>query len=95
MTAWVYILASRPHGAIYIGATTNLRNRIEQHRAGAVRAHTRKYGIHTLVHLETHESLEAALTREQKLKRWRRAWKDALIAEANPDWRDLSAAVPF
>ena len=95
MTAWVYILASRPHGAIYIGATTNLRCRIEQHRAGAVRAHTRKYGIDTLVHFEAHDSLEAAQTREHKLKRWRRAWKDALIAQANPAWTDLTAEVPL
>ncbi len=95
MTAWVYILASRPHGAIYIGATTTLRTRVEQHRAGAVRAHTRKYGIHTLVHFEAHDTLDAALAREQKLKRWRRAWKDALIAERNPEWRDLVCDIPF
>ena len=95
MTAWVYILASRPHGAICIGATTQLRNRTDQHRAGAVRAHTRQYGIHTLVHFEAHESLEAAHTREQKLKRWRRAWKDALIAEHNPQWRDLGGEIPL
>ena len=95
MTAWVYILASRPHGAIYVGSTTNRRNRIEQHRAGEVRAHTRSYGIHTLVHFDVHETLEATQNREQKLKRWRRAWKDALIAEANPGWSDLAAEVPL
>jgi len=95
MTAWVYILASRPHGPIYIGATTNLRARVEQHRTGAVRAHTRKYRIRTLVHFEAHDTLDGALTRERKLKRWRRAWKDALIAEHNPEWRDMGADMPL
>ena len=58
-----------------------------------MRAHTRKYRIHTLVHAEAHDTLDGALARERKLKRWRRAWKDALIAEHNPQWRDLGADV--
>lgn len=95
MSAFVYILASRPHGAIYIGATTNLRRRVTQHRVGAVDAHTRKYRIRRLVYFETHDTLEDALAREQKLKRWRRAWKDALIAETNPMWRDLAGEIPL
>lgn len=66
-----------------------------QHRVGAVDAHTRKYRIRRLVYFETHDTLEDALAREQKLKRWRRAWKDALIAETNPMWRDLAGEIPL
>jgi putative endonuclease len=95
VSAFVYILASRPGGAIYIGATTNLRGRVTQHRLGAVDSHTRRYRIHRLVYFETHQTLELALARERKLKRWRRAWKDALIAGANPMWRDLAGDIPL
>ncbi len=92
---FVYILAARPHGAIYIGKADNLRTRIEQHRAGGVAAHTKKYGIYTLVYFEVLETLETAYLRERKLKRWRRVWKDDLIASVNPEWRDLSAEIPL
>ncbi len=68
---------------------------MEQHRAGAVEAHTRNYGIHTLVWFEVHETLNDALQRERQIKRWRRAWKHALIAEHNPHWRDLCDQVPL
>ena len=95
MTAWVYILASRPGGALYVGATTDLRRRVEQHRAGAAGAHTARYGVRTLVWFEPHETLNAALARERSVKRWRRAWKDALIVAANPDWRDIADQIPF
>ncbi|EAQ01632.1 hypothetical protein OB2597_04308 [Pseudooceanicola batsensis HTCC2597] len=94
MTACVYILASRPHGAIYIGCTADLRRRVAQHRAGAVKAHTRIYGIHTLVWFETHGDLAEARLRERRLKRWRRRWKDALIGEHNPHWQDITAFIP-
>lgn len=86
----VYILASRPHGAIYVGVTTNIAQRVHQHGAGAVDAHTRRYGIHRLVYVEVFECLAEARRREATLKRWRRAWKDALIERENPDWNDLS-----
>lgn len=92
---YVYILASRPHGAIYIGLARDLRARVEQHRSGAVSGHTRRYGIETLVYFEAHETLDAALLREKQLKRWRRAWKDALIEEHNPCWRDVADQIPY
>ena len=92
---FVYILAARPHGAIYIGKAEDLRTRIEQHRSGSAAAHTKKYGIYTLVYFEVLETLEAAFVREQKLKRWRRAWKDELIASVNPEWRDLGGDIPL
>lgn len=95
MPAFTYILASRPHGAIYVGSTTDLRQRVAQHRAGAVMAHTRRYRIYRLVWFEAHSALREAQMREHRLKRWRRAWKDALIAEFNPGWRDLCDQIPL
>ena len=92
---FVYILAARPHGAIYIGCSTDLRRRIEQHRTGEGNTHTRRYGIHTLVYFETHERIDAALEREKKLKRWKRKWKDDLIASVNPEWLDISVDIPI
>ena len=95
MPHFVYILAARPHGAIYIGRTDDLRRRLEQHRTGTGEAHTKKYGIHTLVWFEAHDTLEHALLRERKLKRWRRAWKDELIGSVNPEWCDLGTDIPL
>jgi putative endonuclease len=95
MAFFVYILASRPHGAIYIGSTHDLRERVTQHCAHCAHGHTGKYNILTLVYFEQHGSLGEALLRERRLKRWRRAWKDALIAEANPGWRDICDQIPL
>ena len=94
LTHFVYILASRPHGAIYIGTTRDLRQRIEQHRMGMVDGHTKRYQIHTLVYFEQHETLDAARIRERRLKRWRRAWKKELIEDVNPQWRDIADQIP-
>lgn len=90
MTNWVYILASRPNGALYVGSTNNLAQRIEQHRAGSVSAHNKRYGIHKLVYCEEHQERYLAAKREHHIKRWRRDWKVELIEEQNPNWRDLS-----
>ena len=95
MAYFVYILASRPHGAIYIGCARDLRQRVEQHRAGVVASHTKRYQIHRLVYFEEHQTLEAALLREKQLKRWKRAWKDELIAQINPDWWDIGDQIPL
>lgn len=95
MVHFVYIMASRPYGAIYTGRTANLRQRVEVHRGGTVPGHTQKYRIRTLVWFEMHESFEESLLRERRLKRWRRAWKEHLIAEQNPDWRDITHRIPF
>ncbi len=94
MPYWTYILASRPHGAIYIGSTNDLRRRVEQHRSGAVPGHTARYRIRTLVWFEEHPGYAEALARERLLKRWRRAWKNDLIEEANPQWQDVTAWIP-
>jgi putative endonuclease len=95
MAHFVYILASRPGGSIYIGAARDLRQRIEQLRMGSVDGHTKRYQIHTLVYFEQHNTLEAARIRERQLKRWRRAWKDELIVKYNPQWRDIADQIPL
>ena len=95
MPCFTYMLASRSHNALYVGSARDLRRRVAQHRAGAVEAHTAKYRIHKLVWFETHDTLEAALIRERRIKRWRRAWKEDLIASVNPGWRDLAVEIPY
>jgi putative endonuclease len=85
----VYILASRMRGTLYIGVTSNLPQRIWQHREGRVAGFTTQHSVHLLVWLETHPSMESAIRREKALKEWKRAWKLQLIEEANPRWLDL------
>ncbi len=94
MTHFVYIMASRPGGAIYIGRSSNLRARVEQHRSGAIPGHTRKSKIKTLFWFERRKEFSANLFRERRLKRWRREWKDVMIAEVNPQWRDITVDIP-
>lgn len=95
MAHFVYILANKPHGAIYIGAAADLSLRMEQHRTFRGISHANRYSIKTLVYFEQHNSLHDALIRERRLKRWRRVWKDQLIAETNPHWQDLSGQIPL
>ena len=89
MAYWVYILASKPRGTLYIGVTNDLVRRVSEHRDGAVPGFTKDYGVKLLVYFEEHADIEAAIEREKKLKRWARAWKIDLIRSKNPDWRDL------
>ena len=91
----VYILASRRNGTLYTGVTSNLLARIHQHRAGAVRGFTRDYGVKLLVWFEQHGTMESAITREKRIKKWNRAWKLELIERENPDWRDLAEDFGF
>ncbi len=93
MSHFVYILANRPHGAIYIGSARDLRNRIEQHRSGVASGHTSRYAIKTLVYFERYENAVDALHRERRMKRWHRAWKDKLIEGVNPGWCDVCADI--
>lgn len=95
MAHFVYILASRPGGAIYIGSTSDLRKRLDQHRSGVLGGHTARYGIKTLVWFEVHARFVDAFARERQIKRWARAWKDQLIMGVNPEWRDMTADIPF
>ena len=93
MAAYVYILASRRYGTLYIGVTTNLSQRIGQHRAGPVPGFTRTYGVTRLVYYEIFEELVAARQREHSMKRWKRDWKIELIERENPDWADLTSTL--
>jgi putative endonuclease len=90
MSFFVYILASRRNGTLYIGMTDNLARRIWEHRTEIVRGFTKKYGVKTLVWYELHQSREAAFQRERRLKKWNRAWKLGLIERSNPKWQDLT-----
>jgi putative endonuclease len=86
---YVYILASRRNGTLYIGMTDDLARRMWEHRAGVVPGFTKQYGVTMLVWYEVHESRASAFVRERQLKKWNRAWKLQLIEQMNPAWRDL------
>ncbi|MFL6844654.1 MAG: GIY-YIG nuclease family protein [Allosphingosinicella sp.] len=90
MGGHVYILASRKHGTLYIGVTSDLPKRIYEHRVDAVPGFTRRYGVKRLVYFETFDDIEAAIVREKRMKEWQRSWKIQLIERANPDWTDLA-----
>ena len=89
MTYWVYILASKPGGTLYIGVANNLIRRVYEHREGLAESFTKRYGIKTLVYFGQHDTIAAALQREKNIKHWSREWKIDLIVTSNPDWRDL------
>jgi putative endonuclease len=89
MDFWVYILASRPGGTLYVGVTNDLVRRIFEHRQGLVPGFTKRYGVKRLVYYEQHDSALAAIQREKNIKHWPREWKIDLIISMNPDWRDL------
>lgn len=85
----VYILASKRNGTLYVGVTSNLVQRMFQHRENLADGFTKKYGVHLLVWFEQHASMDQAILREKQIKKWRREWKIKLIEEQNPTWRDL------
>ena len=85
----VYILTNRPRGTLYIGVTSNLPQRVAQHREKLVADFTGKYGLERLVWYELHENAESAIVREKQIKKWDRLWKIELIEKSNPEWRDL------
>lgn len=89
MAPAVYLLASQRNGTLYIGVTSNLIQRIWQHREGLAEGFAKKYRVKTLVWYEQHATMESAIAREKALKKWNRAWKLKLIEETNPQWRDL------
>jgi len=95
MAFYTYIMACKSNTAIYIGVTSDLQLRAEQHRLGKGGTHTAKYKIRKLVYFEVYETLPEALAREKKLKRWRRNWKNDLIAKQNPMWADLAMEASF
>lgn len=89
MSYWVYILASKPRGTLYVGMTNDLVRRVAEHRDGLVPGFTKTYNVKILMYFEEHESVLDAIKREKHVKRWARAWKIGLIRERNPEWRDL------
>jgi putative endonuclease len=89
MAYYVYLLASRKHGTLYLGVTRDLIRRVYQHRTKAAPGFTSKYGVGLLVWFEIYDDPASAITREKEIKKWRRDWKIALIEETNPHWTDL------
>jgi putative endonuclease len=89
MAFYVYILANKRNGTLYIGMTDDLVKRVWQHRNNIIPGFTQRYALKTLVWHEQHESRESAFARERQIKKWNRAWKIETIESANPGWRDL------
>ena len=86
---FVYILASKRNGTLYVGVTSDIVKRIWEHKNDLVEGFSRQHRVHSLVWFESHESIEAAIVREKQIKKWNRMWKLSLIEKLNPEWRDL------
>ena len=87
--SYVYILASQRNGTLYVGVTADLSRRVYEHRTGIIPGFTKTYGVTRLVWYELHGDITEAIAQEKRIKRWRRAWKVALIERNNPQWFDL------
>jgi len=90
---YVYMLASKLGGTLYIGVTNDLARRVSEHRLGEASKFTKKYNVFTLVWYEPHTDINVAINREKRLKNWNRKWKIALIEEGNPHWLDLFPSI--
>ena len=88
---YVYILASKKNGVLYIGVTNNIERRIVEHKNGLNKGFSWKYNVHRLVYYEMFSSIIEAIGREKRLKKWNRAWKIELIEKENPEWEDISS----
>ena len=91
----VYILGLQRNGTLYVGVTSNLLNRIHKHRDSLLPGFTQQYGVKRLVWFEQHSTMDAAITREKRIKKWDRSWKLELIERENPEWRDLAQDFGF
>lgn len=89
-TCYVYIMASKKNGTLYIGMTNDLVRRVHQHKNNLHEGFTSRYGVHRLVYYESTNDVTATITREKRMKKWKREWKIRLIEERNPNWDDLS-----
>jgi putative endonuclease len=87
---FVYLLASKPYGTLYVGVTSNLIQRVFQHKEGLVDGFTKKYDVHQLMYYEVHLDVREAILREKRIKKWNRQWKINLIEQNNPHWINLS-----
>jgi putative endonuclease len=90
-----YILASHRNGTLYTGVTSNLLQRLYQHREGVIEGFSKDKGVRRLVWFEQHSTMEHAIVREKRIKKWNRAWRIRLIEQSNPDWRDLAVDFGF
>ena len=89
MSSYVYILANRRHGALYVGVTSDLTGRVWQHREKVSDGFTKRYDVSRLVYFEIHDDIKTAIKREKIIKKWKRDWKYNLIEQDNPHWDDL------
>ena len=89
MQPCVYILASHRNGTLYVGVTSDLPRRMFEHKTDLIEGFTKHYRVHTLVYAEFYATMEQAISREKRIKTWRRKWKIELIEQSNPTWRDL------
>ena len=89
---FVYLLASKRNGTLYVGVTSDLANRTWQHKNDLIEGFTKRYGVHLLVWFEEHNDIRDAIDREKRIKGWNRAWKIKLIEKQNPQWLDLYEA---
>ncbi|MEK7074352.1 MAG: GIY-YIG nuclease family protein [Patescibacteria group bacterium] len=90
---YVYILASKRNGTLYVGVTNDLERRVYEHQQNLVEGFTKKYGVYHLVYHEATNDVHAAMQREKQLKKWKRAWKLELIEKENPEWKDLMTGI--
>ena len=89
-TYYIYILASKINGTLYVGMTNDLARRVFEHKSGLLEGFTKKYSIDKLVYFESTSDVNEAIAREKRLKKWKRQWKIDLIENSNQDWQDLS-----
>ena len=93
MSYYVYLLASRKHGTLYLGVTNDLVQRVWEHREKVISGFSSRYDVVRLVWFEAHDDVTAAIAREKQIKKWRRDWKIALLEADNPDWLDLWSTI--
>jgi len=93
--SYVYIMTNRPNGTLYVGVTSNLPRRYDEHRSGLFPGFTSRYGLKLLVYWEAFDDIREAIQRETSLKRWPRAWKTRLIVRSNPEWEDRGTDIPM
>ncbi|HPR53288.1 MAG TPA: GIY-YIG nuclease family protein [Deltaproteobacteria bacterium] len=86
---YVYILANKRNGTLYVGVTSDITKRIYEHKNNLIEGFSKRYNVHELVYYEVHDNIESAILREKQIKKWNRRWKLRLIEEMNPEWRDL------
>lgn len=86
---WIYILASKKNGTLYIGITSDLLRRVYEHKEKLIDGFTKKYNVTQLMYVEEFQDVADAIRREKSIKKWNREWKTRLIEEQNPNWRDL------